>query len=57
MEEIPKHGHRERCREKDLEAPRDTLAMKKSKAKGRWLKDTLNKTGNQRSRITPNSAL
>lgn len=57
LEAIPKHGHKKKCRNKDIEAQRDTLAMRKSKAKGRWLKDTSNKTGDQRSRIIPYSAL
>ena len=38
LEEIPKHGRKERYRDKDIKAPRDTLAMRKSKAKGRWLR-------------------
>ena len=49
---VETYRYKEGCRDKDIEAPRDTLCLKKSEAKGRWLKDTLNKTGDQRPRIT-----
>lgn len=48
LEEIPKHGDiqtEEGCRDKNIEVPNDTLALRKSTAKGRWLQDTLNKQG------------
>lgn len=45
--------HKDGCKDKGLEAPRDTLAMKKNKSTERWLKDTVNKAGDQRAKITP----
>lgn len=49
--------HKEGCRDKDIKALRNPLAIRKSKAKGRWLKDTLSKTGDQKSRMTPTLCL
>lgn len=50
--------HKEDFGNQDIKPPpRDSLAIRKSKSKGRGLKDTLNKTGDQRSRITPTLCL
>ena len=45
------YRQKEGCGDKTIAVPRDTLCLKKRKAKGKWLKDTLNKIGDQRPRI------
>lgn len=45
------YRHKEGCRDKNREGSKRQPMFKEEQAKGRWLKDTLTKTEDQRPRI------